>query len=937
MGNKESQVRTASSIRRCRGKRFTTQDRTTGSDNSSVVLETKRDTSQRDDCRKETDAHAGEHQAINFSGTVKGYDDTLVEQTRIVSDVFVAVHGESTTDAFPRRCGSHSSLRSLRKDLLPTPTRTDNGGGVLDHLARSSEGIGNPTIRCGSTSDETSQSESGCVSSSISESSDDDGHRTSHRNISSSTAISDSDRGDSIFQWSKNFRHDSNRGGGSRCDGKLLDDHDPSREDDDRFEAVHTLDAQESVSDGNADRSSSECDEVRQALPLLGVQLGRGAIKSSSHHPRYDHQRQRSTRTSKLSSRRFATDGAKRFLPRHHPQLLTPLRQSNAHEVPELGSTFNTSSARDDRSERRYHNEAEHQHRRSESDESDFKEIDRMIDRSDHEVPEPSSLRFRLFAKRPTQVADRNSASLPLHVQFPPLPFLSWHIADQIMKTAASDGDEQVWFATTSAYRDETKAKEIFDMIPTTERDDRDALLFGNDLEELLRSKFAIDTKSSVDEFELVQKDFQYARLFGVVETRSEQDRRRIISWPEIMNQGEHQIIEQLKSKHAIVVFNKASDVRDRGARMKFAASLDFKKFFQQFELLVKRFWPFRFQRRVFFLSSVPTGAVFPPLFAQALSRTLLALAVRIANSESTVEHDSCIDNLRLCSDDLPALWKSWRELISLCEALGATIGESNPPPPAAPYPYTYLGMLFSVVDGNSIVELALKSKKKVQKAIEVISSGVELLAVDAIALFGQTVWATTVTGYPLGKLYHVLKFIRRIQRKNMTDMIRIWPSIVDQWCRALSEMLSMKFKSMPPTNSTATMFTDASESGWGVVILDFDPQPIRIFAGKWTPKEQTYSINLLELRALRIGIRILASIKDDLQSVDLKVFIDNTSARAWAIRLRAPKWSANEIATNIGDLTRSSSIQLSSIDYVESARNLADAPSRKYESTCVR
>ena len=44
MGNKESQVRTASSIRRCRGKRFTTQDRTTGSDNSSVVLETQRET-----------------------------------------------------------------------------------------------------------------------------------------------------------------------------------------------------------------------------------------------------------------------------------------------------------------------------------------------------------------------------------------------------------------------------------------------------------------------------------------------------------------------------------------------------------------------------------------------------------------------------------------------------------------------------------------------------------------------------------------------------------------------------------------------------------------------------------------------------------------------------------------------------------------------------
>jgi hypothetical protein len=44
---------------------------------------------------------------------------------------------------------------------------------------------------------------------------------------------------------------------------------------------------------------------------------------------------------------------------------------------------------------------------------------------------------------------------------------------------------------------------------------------------------------------------------------------------------------------------------------------------------------------------------------------------------------------------NLHALWESWHELLSLCEQLGATIGEKNAPPCAKQSPYTYLGMEF--------------------------------------------------------------------------------------------------------------------------------------------------------------------------------------------------------------------------------------------------
>jgi hypothetical protein len=223
-----------------------------------------------------------------------------------------------------------------------------------------------------------------------------------------------------------------------------------------------------------------------------------------------------------------------------------------------------------------------------------------------------------------------------------------------------------------------------------------------------------------------------------------------------------------------------------------------------------------------------------------------------------------------------------------------------------------------------------VKSKVKLTQAAELIASGDDILVVDAIAIFGQTVWACTVTGFRLGELYHVIKFIRRIQRREMNDVIKIWACIREHWRSTLLKMTTMHFVAPATPTSTATVFTDASLAGWGVVILDYLRRPIRIFAGKWSRIERNESINMLELRTLRIGIRILASLKESTSEViSLNAFIDNTSAQAWATRRRAPRWATNELALQIDDELVNGNIQLSSLDYVETARNIADGPSR--------
>jgi hypothetical protein len=75
-------------------------------------------------------------------------------------------------------------------------------------------------------------------------------------------------------------------------------------------------------------------------------------------------------------------------------------------------------------------------------------------------------------------------------------------------------------------------------------------------------------------------------------------------------------------------------------------ASLDFKKFYQQFELLVKQFFAFVVGNIVHILATIPTGAASPPLFANALRRTLLAISVRAGGVQDRVEFDCCIDSV---------------------------------------------------------------------------------------------------------------------------------------------------------------------------------------------------------------------------------------------------------------------------------------------------
>jgi len=376
--------------------------------------------------------------------------------------------------------------------------------------------------------------------------------------------------------------------------------------------------------------------------------------------------------------------------------------------------------------------------------------------------------------------------------------------------------------------------------------------------------------------------------------------------------------------------------IRNNSATFTHVATLDLKKYYQQFELVTKHMFAVVYDSEVYELDTIPTGAVFPPLFGHLLSTTMLKASIERTDTERTVKYDACIDNLRLMSNNARDLAKAWKELINITETVQTTIGEIMPPPstfePATQY--TYLGMDVSAVQQHGYRDVsvseksATKAKEEARKLRDEQES--ELMRWrDAQCIFGITVWLSTVTNTTLGHVYHVMKYMRRRSRTmpNEDDAANIWKCIKSTWADYIERCTRNSYTHTATGAMTARVYSDASMSGWGVVILDLPHRRHIICGDKWHHKKQ-FHINKLELMATQIALRIL---KEELNGKPcaVKLYVDNTSTRTWTEKARAPTYLANQIAVDIKQICDEAGIRLDSCSYIPSADNPADAPSR--------
>jgi hypothetical protein len=121
-------------------------------------------------------------------------------------------------------------------------------------------------------------------------------------------------------------------------------------------------------------------------------------------------------------------------------------------------------------------------------------------------------------------------------------------------------------------------------------------------------------------------------------------------------------------------------------------------------------------------------------------------------------------------------------------------------------------------------------------------------------------------------------------------------------------------------------------------VVIGLGDRILRIVGGRWSREEAKQHINILEMRALRIAVRVLSEMKRANEKLAARVRIDNTSARAWALRRRAFNFEANQLTIETHEAAKQANITFTEIDYVRSCANMADAPSRMFSRVnCVR
>lgn len=172
---------------------------------------------------------------------------------------------------------------------------------------------------------------------------------------------------------------------------------------------------------------------------------------------------------------------------------------------------------------------------------------------------------------------------------------------------------------------------------------------------------------------------------------------------------------------------------------------------------------------------------------------------------------------------------------------------------------------------------------------------------------------------------YHVYKFMRRKARTGDRDhMIPVWPSIIPTWRMWLNELAQAPRRHLATTaGEVATIFTDASLSGWGAMVFS-DAGEI-VLADAWHPRERTQHINVLEMRALRRALECWQT--GLITKVHIK--LDNTVAISTHQRGRSGTYALNAELARTQQVLEEKNLLVLSISYVRSAENPADIWSR--------
>jgi hypothetical protein len=354
------------------------------------------------------------------------------------------------------------------------------------------------------------------------------------------------------------------------------------------------------------------------------------------------------------------------------------------------------------------------------------------------------------------------------------------------------------------------------------------------------------------------------------------------------------------------------------------AIVLDFVSYFHQMSIDTEAavYAAIRHDGKFYIPTTVPTGCREAPVFAQLLS---VCMAREICARFPGVRIDSWIDNFRILHAGRRETEAAAREFKTLAGELGlATQGTDE----SFQSSYVYLGWEY-----NHLARTVAPSQKMRQKLRGVCT---KIATADTTWGDVQSAMALTnaaaLTLEPTSRFAHysVFKYFRRrakrasaVARCDPETPCPVWNSIIPEWVAWVARLADTR-RTLAPTPSVpaARLYTDASGVGWGAMF--FTVEATHVLAGPWLGSVAREHINILELRAL-----VLATERLNINDINVDVFVDNTSALAWAGGKMPRRKVAAHLLERLSAARERRRWRVSSTQYVASAANPADVWSR--------
>lgn len=360
------------------------------------------------------------------------------------------------------------------------------------------------------------------------------------------------------------------------------------------------------------------------------------------------------------------------------------------------------------------------------------------------------------------------------------------------------------------------------------------------------------------------------------------------------------------------------------------ALCIDFASFYHQLRLSAEQqHWYFYDnQGRRWKLTTLPTGATFSPLIAQLISSIICDW---IKAKYYFVSAASYIDNIRLSAPTEYAVRIAMETLMKKLSEGQLIVNETTDDIKSANTQlFQYLGIKYSLQDPETIeVELTEKQKAKLR---HITSEGMETLPMRRVLQYlGVLTFASITLGRPRAPYYHVLKFMRRraSEETPLDGPAEIWPSVIPLIRTWATDLLNKPWEKYPRRSKAAdnwVVFSDASDSGYGVVLLTAHGSTIR--AAKWDEASLEFHINIKEALALRAALQLTTDTIKRLRprvTPNIQFYVDNTSVIGAVRNTISKSWNLNAVLESFPYFKPPMQVQ-----YVKSASNIADGPSRQ-------